>query len=103
LHYNISSTLISYLISLGYVQLKPLVVIPNIYERDVVCQGIVNSTVFNVKDRYLKNKISAMSSWFFRPIIPKYEYTENVNGENRKHVFNIYDTVSSVKGIPFIY
>ncbi len=50
-----------------YKRVRPVVVYPNIEERHVVCQGVLNPTVFNSRSR--KEKIPyAQSSWFFRPL-----------------------------------
>lgn len=50
-----------------YKRVRPVVVYPNIEERHVVCQGVLNPTVFNSRSR--KEKMPyAQSSWFFRPL-----------------------------------
>ena len=53
-------------ISDGYVKARPVVVFPSLVDRTVICQGILNPTVFNVGDRYT-NSPFAQASWFFRP------------------------------------
>ena len=55
------------LISLGYKKIRPVVVLPNDNNREVVAQGIVNSTIYNINQRN-KGTSQAQSSWFFRPI-----------------------------------
>ena len=53
----------------GYVNVRPLVVYPTLTDRECICQGIVNPTVFNVEDRKT-NSPWCQSSWFFRPNSP---------------------------------
>lgn len=52
---------------LGYKRARALVVLPSIYDRMVLAQGILCPTVFCVKDR-VSNTPFAQSSWFFRPM-----------------------------------
>lgn len=53
--------------SLGYKRARALVVLPSIYDRMVLAQGILCPTVFSIKDR-ISNTPFAQSSWFFRPM-----------------------------------
>lgn len=53
--------------TLGYKRARALVVLPSIYDRMVLAQGILCPTVFCVKDR-VSNTPFAQSSWFFRPM-----------------------------------
>jgi hypothetical protein len=53
----------------GWVKMRPLIVYPKPEEREVVAQGIVCPTVYNVEDRD-SNSPFAQSSWFARPNIP---------------------------------
>ena len=55
------------LLKLGYKRARALVVLPSIYDRMVLAQGILCPTVFCVKDR-VSNTPFAQSSWFFRPM-----------------------------------
>lgn len=59
----------------GYKKIRPIVVIPREEERTIICQGILNPTLFTIKDRYGKvldpeeipqETIYSWSSWFFR-------------------------------------
>lgn len=52
--------------SAGYSRARLAVVYPTSADREVVCQGILCPTVFNVEDRY-NDTIFAQSSWFARP------------------------------------
>lgn len=64
---SIGSTLINRLIDLGYVAVKPVMVYPSYTDRTVVCQGIINPTLFKANDRP-DNSPYSISSWFFRPL-----------------------------------
>lgn len=66
-------TIIDKLLNQGYVRIRPVVVYPTINDREVVCQGILCPTVYNISDRY-GNSPFAQSSWFIRPNIPFDEY-----------------------------
>ena len=63
--------------SLGYKRVRPVVVLPREEERTILCQGVVNPTLFTKKDRFgiedsdavidnPRENIYAQSSWFFR-------------------------------------
>ena len=60
---------INSLISQGYKAVRPVVVYPTDADRDIICQGVINPTVFNVKDRQ-DGTTYAQASWFFRPRLP---------------------------------
>ena len=49
-----------------YKRIRPLVVFPTIGDRTVLCQGVLNPTVFNANDR-TDNAPYAQASWYFRP------------------------------------
>ena len=51
-----------------YKGIRPVIVYPTIGDRNVLCQGVVNPTVFNAKDR-LDSSPFSQASWFFRPYI----------------------------------
>lgn len=77
--------IINTLVSEGYVKIRPLVVYPTVNDREVVCQGVLCPTVYNVSDRY-GNSPFAQSSWFVRPNAPfdeykAFHYNQNDNGE----------------------
>ena len=59
-----------------YIAVRPLVVYPDISNRAVLAQGVLNPTVFNLKDR-MDNSPYAQASWFFRPISPIINSTLN--------------------------
>lgn len=54
------------LIELGYKRIRPVVVLPDDNNREIVAQGIVCPTVYNLKQRK-NDTCAAQSSWFFRP------------------------------------
>lgn len=77
--------IIKKLISNGYVRIRPVIVYPTIDDREVVCQGILCPTVYNVSDRY-GNSPFAQSSWFTRPNAPfdeykAFHYSQDTSGE----------------------
>ena len=47
-------------------RIRPVVVYPTIADRNVLCQGVLNPTVFNALDR-IDNSPYAQASWYFRP------------------------------------
>lgn len=49
-----------------YQYVRPVVVYPSIGDREVLCQGVLNPTVFNSLDR-IDQYPYAQASWFFRP------------------------------------
>lgn len=65
--FNLDDNTKKTLSSLGYKRARALVVLPSIYDRMVLAQGILCPTVFCVKDR-VSNTPFAQSSWFFRPM-----------------------------------
>lgn len=67
--FSIDSNLVSELNAAGWVKMRPLIVYPKEEEREIIAQGIVCPTVYNVEDRYT-NSPFAQSSWFARPNIP---------------------------------
>ena len=79
------SDIIKTLTDNGYVNIRPVIVYPTINDREVICQGILCPTVYNVADRY-GNTPFAQSSWFTRPNAPfdytkAFEYKQDTSGE----------------------
>ena len=54
------------LMELGYIKARAVVVFPNIGDRMVLCQGVVNPTMLTGAHRNYQD-LYAQSSWFFRP------------------------------------
>lgn len=50
----------------SYKRVRPVIVYPTISDRTIMCQGVINPTVFNAQDRK-DNSPFAQASWFFRP------------------------------------
>lgn len=75
-HMEIASSIVNNLLDEGYVNIRPVVVYPTLNDRECICQGVLNPTVFNVEDRWT-NSPFAQSSWFFRP-----NSTHEYNGAN---------------------
>ena len=61
-----------------FVKIRPVVVFPTIGDRSVLCQGVINPTVFNVEDRKT-NTPYAQASWFFRPYVRNSEDVQDKN------------------------
>lgn len=62
-------------------RVRPVCVYPSAFERDVICQGILCPTVYNVNDR-ISGRTFSYGSWFSRPMAPddiKLEYDGNGN------------------------
>lgn len=79
------STIINRFLDNGYVRIRPVVVYPTINDREVICQGILCPTVYNVSDRY-GNSPFAQSSWFTRPNAPfdvhkAFHYSQDSSGK----------------------
>lgn len=63
------NSVVKKLVNNKYVKARPVVVFPEFYERESICQGVLNPTLFNVGDRD-RNAPFAQSSWSFRPNAP---------------------------------
>ena len=66
------------LINKGFVRAKGVVVYPTIADRTVICQGILNPTMYNAKDRYT-NSPFVQASWFTRPMVEDEWFANNNN------------------------
>ena len=62
---------------LGVRKIRACVVFPTAAERDVICQGVLCPTVYNVNGRK-KDAPYAMSSWFFRPAVNMKDNSKNI-------------------------
>ena len=84
--YNLSNkSIISRLVSQGYVRVRPVIVYPSLTDRECICQGILCPTVYNVGDRY-GNSPFVQSSWFVRANAPfdnykAFYYNQSASGE----------------------
>lgn len=75
--YSIPSTVINNLISKGYKKVRGVVVYPQLNDRSVVAQGVLNPTVYNVTDRF-NNTVDNIASWFIRPTINGTVYQDSI-------------------------
>lgn len=82
----------------GYINARPIIVYPSIFEKNILAQGVICPTVFSVKDR-IDNAPSVQSSWFFRPFsILQEETKEGYNYEvddNHNLIEGNYDALSA--------
>ena len=62
----ISSSNASDLMELGYEKVRAVMAVPNPQDRAVVCQGVVNPTLYTTNHRTNNKDLYAQSSWFFR-------------------------------------
>ena len=72
--------IINGLVEKGYVKVRPVVVFPDASNRNIICEGVLCPTVFNVEDRY-SNGPYAQASWFFRPNAPSTINTSATTGD----------------------
>ncbi len=100
---EISGTLKSLLQSQKYKKIRPVIVLPDIVDRSVLCQGIICPTVYNVEDR-LNNRPYSTSSWFARPdvmddISTKRYYILTLDLNSALTVENVDNTLSYMKNL----
>lgn len=67
--YTLDKAFVDKLRDAGYRKVRPVVVYPEPWERNIFTEGLLNPTVYNVKDRS-SNAPYAQSSWFLRPFPP---------------------------------
>ncbi len=75
--FTLDENIITSLENLEYKKARSLVVLPTIYDRMVLAQGILCPTVFCVKNR-VSNTPFAQSSWFFRPMSSSKDNTKDI-------------------------
>ena len=63
---TISGEIITTLKNEGYKRIRPVVVFPNMLDRNIICQGVTCPTIFT-QTHHNDNDLYAQSSWFFRP------------------------------------
>lgn len=70
--------LIPQIVARGFTRVRGVVVLPTDSDKSVIAQGVLNSTLFNVVDRY-QHIPDVIPSWIFRPMYSKYnqEYIES--------------------------
>ena len=75
----LSKDIIDFAVSKGYTKARGVVVYPKEEDREVILQGVLCPTVYNVEDRYT-NSPFAQASWFARPNIPYIRTESAYNG-----------------------
>lgn len=98
-----NSDIINKLLKDGYIKIRPVIVYPTINDREIICQGILCPTVYNVSDRF-GNSPFAQSSWFIRPNAPfdeikAFNYSSDSSGNTRADV----SPLGNALGNPSIY
>lgn len=88
--FNNNQDIITKLHNLGYINVRPVVVFPKLQDREVICQGILCPTVYNVGDRY-DNSPFVQSSWFTRPNAP-FDYKQALY-LHKRYANNSSDTI----------
>ena len=76
--YQLSSDRQNELYAAGYRKVRPVVVFPELQDRCVLAQGVVNPTMYTTGKRYIDGdtvfkkpgSLGGQSSWFFRPWLP---------------------------------
>ena len=107
---SLGNNVITALSNLGYIKVRPVVVVPQIAERRVITQGMLCPTVYNVSSRYNKTPY-AQSSWFLRPFPANLQDSDNNNpstidlgaAPQWKHKYSLYsfdDRRSEIQGVP---
>ena len=64
--YSLPADVIQLAINQGFTRVRGVVVYPTLTDREVIAQGILCPTVYNVEDRF-SNSPFAQASWFSRP------------------------------------
>ena len=64
--YSLNPDIINKVVAQGFIRARGVVVYPTLIDREVVAQGILCPTVYNIGDRF-GNSPFAQSSWFARP------------------------------------
>ena len=82
---TLNSARVNELLDAGYKKVRPVVVFPEIQDRTILCQGVVNPTMYTSGNRNDKN-LYAQSSWFFRPIL------NDISTESSYATSNYYST-----------
>ena len=101
--YNIPEKLLEEARKLGYVKARGVIVYPSGSDRDIICQGVLNPTVFGMSDRYsnkvndiLNNSPYAQSSWFFRPYVKSGVTSDTGTDEMHYGSYATYTDLGSV-------
>lgn len=82
---DLNDNVIIQLYNKGYRNIRPVVVYPKLEDRECICQGVLNPTVFNIYNRS-NNSCYTQASWFFRPNIP-YDLNKSVYSSHYTNMF----------------
>ena len=92
-YYNMSPEIVRKAVNQGFIRARGIVVYPSYTDREVIAQGILCPTVYNLENRY-DNAPYAQSSWFIRPNIGvdgnSFNFVSNGNYQwyNYSHKYN---------------
>ena len=89
----------------GYIAARAVCVYPSIYDRSVLCQGLICPTLYNIKDR-VNNAPYVQSSWFTRPrpanIAPMVG-TENPSAGEKTKQYLYWNSNTMHRGAPLAW
>ena len=95
---TIPQDIVSFASDRGYVKVRPVVVYPQIQDREVIAQGMLCPTVFNVGNRK-NNTPFVQSSWFIRPNLPVEVPSVNNNTDIDKGAFVEFRHLHGLMGL----
>lgn len=81
-----------------YKKIRPVIVYPSIGDRTVLCQGVLNPTVFNSQDR-IDNSPFAQPSWYFRPYMANDSQSDGSDVDVNNNIAISYPTVTDWNNI----
>ena len=88
--YELPEEIIKEVYNLGYIRARGVIVYPTNSDRDIICQGVLNPTVYKYDDRE-SNSPYAQSSWFFRPYVKSNIYSNNADESRYGSIANFTD------------
>lgn len=86
--YSLQPEIIALAVAQDFIRVRGLVVYPSLIDREVVAQGILCPTVYNVGDRF-SNSPFAQASWFSRPNL-SFDITRNASNWNGLELISNY-------------
>ena len=84
-------SILTKLIDDGYIKARGVIVYPELTDRDIILQGVVNPTLYNVGDRSTNSPFS-ISSWIYRPMLPYDKY--NVGSDRSDNNINNSEAIT---------
>lgn len=91
--------------SIGYKKVRAVIAVPSLQDRTVLCQGVINPTLFTDKQRTSSKGLYAQSSWFFRPNqnsaiiideVSRRQYDRRIEGNDREEAVNLTFKIGNV-------